>query len=270
LTDDRLGALGIFLVRGLLTALAACLASPACTGRAHSVGAVNLIALALLSSWHAAKAEDMSFELQQRDLRPNFDLDQWIFADGEIVQGTTGRFLAFVKAHPQLRDGATVILNSPGGSPLEGIRLRLYDSKPSSAEVRVHRAQPDQFRYLNELLFRLGPPAAQFPKFFRSFDEVALALMVFFSTNVMRFQLVDFLRGKVGRFLPCLSTHRPNIRWAECFFDQLMDRLRPRRFVRTLLSPRVDRAQKLFGHPHLENLVSKKSSFERRTAHRGC
>jgi hypothetical protein len=82
-----------------------------------------LVALVLLSSWYAAKAEDMSFKLQERDLRPNFDLDQWIFANGEIVPGTTGRFLGFVKANPQLTDGATVILNSPGGSPIEGIKL---------------------------------------------------------------------------------------------------------------------------------------------------
>jgi hypothetical protein len=34
-----------------------------------------------------ASAADMSFTLQERDLRPNFDLDQWIFADGEMVPG---------------------------------------------------------------------------------------------------------------------------------------------------------------------------------------
>ena len=83
----------------------------------------HLIVLVLLASCLAAKAEDMSFRLQERDLRPNFDLDQWIFATGEIVPGTTGRFLGFVKANPQLTDGATVILNSPGGSPVEGIKL---------------------------------------------------------------------------------------------------------------------------------------------------
>ena len=89
----------------------------------RQVARLHLVILALLLSWCAARAEDMNFKLQERDLRPNFDLDQWIFATGEIVQGTTDRFLGFVKANPQLTDGATVILNSPGGSPVEGIKL---------------------------------------------------------------------------------------------------------------------------------------------------
>ena len=70
-----------------------------------------------------ASAADMSFTLQERDLRPNFDLDQWIFADGEIVPGTFDKFQSFVKAHPSLIADATVILNSPGGSVTEGIKL---------------------------------------------------------------------------------------------------------------------------------------------------
>ena len=65
----------------------------------------------------------MSFTLQQKDLRPNFDLYQWIFADGEIVPGTSQKFQSFVRANPSLIEGATVILNSPGGSVEEGIRL---------------------------------------------------------------------------------------------------------------------------------------------------
>ena len=65
----------------------------------------------------------MSFTLQERDLRPNFDLDQWIFADGEISPGTFDKFQLFLKAHPSLIAGATVILNSPGGSVAEGIKL---------------------------------------------------------------------------------------------------------------------------------------------------
>ena len=68
-------------------------------------------------------AKDMTFTLEEKDLRPTFDLFQWIFADGEITTGTVERFRNFVRSHPQLIDGATVFLNSPGGSLLEGIRL---------------------------------------------------------------------------------------------------------------------------------------------------
>jgi ATP-dependent protease ClpP protease subunit len=70
-----------------------------------------------------AFAADMRFTLQERDLRPDFDLDQWIFADGEIVPGTFDKFQSFVKAHPSLIADATVVLNSPGGSVAEGIKL---------------------------------------------------------------------------------------------------------------------------------------------------
>ena len=79
------------------------------------------VALGCLSCGAAAK--DMSFALQEQGLQPRFDLHQWIFADGDIVPGTANRFLDFMNAHPQLVSSATVILNSPGGSPLEGIRL---------------------------------------------------------------------------------------------------------------------------------------------------
>jgi hypothetical protein len=68
-------------------------------------------------------AKEMTFSLQERDLRPALDLDQWIFADGDIVPVTTTKFLAFVKAHPQLIDSATIIFNAPGGSPVEGMLL---------------------------------------------------------------------------------------------------------------------------------------------------
>ena len=83
------------------------------------------IAMTLLQLSYAsiASAKDMSFSLQQKDLRPNFDFYQWIFADGEIVPGTTQKFQSFVRANPSLIGGATVILNSPGGSVEEGIRL---------------------------------------------------------------------------------------------------------------------------------------------------
>lgn len=70
-----------------------------------------------------AHANDMIFSLQEKDLRPNLDLFQWIFADGEITTGTTERFQNFVQSHPQLIAGATVIFNSPGGSPMEAIHL---------------------------------------------------------------------------------------------------------------------------------------------------
>src|SRR5579863_9666524 len=46
-----------------------------------------------------------------------------IFADGEIVPGTFEKFESFVKAHPSLIPDAAVILNSPGGSVTEGIKL---------------------------------------------------------------------------------------------------------------------------------------------------
>jgi hypothetical protein len=79
--------------------------------------------ISLLSLATTASATDMSFSLEERDLRPNFDLDQWIFADGEISPGTFDKFQLFLKAHPSLIAGATVILNSPGGSVAEGIKL---------------------------------------------------------------------------------------------------------------------------------------------------
>jgi hypothetical protein len=82
-----------------------------------------LLFIPLLMFATTASATDMSFALQERDLRPNFDLDQWVFADGEIVPGTFDRFQSFLKAHPSLIAGATVILNSPGGSVAEGIKL---------------------------------------------------------------------------------------------------------------------------------------------------
>jgi hypothetical protein len=70
-----------------------------------------------------ALAQDMRFTLRERDLRPNLDLHQWIFADGEIVPGTTAAFKEFVRNNPQLIPRATVVLNSPGGSPAEGMLL---------------------------------------------------------------------------------------------------------------------------------------------------
>ena len=86
------------------------------------MGRFVLVALICLVGWQAS-AKEMSFTLQEKDLRPNLDLLQWIFADGDIVPGTTDRFTAFVNANPQLLRGATVILNSPGGSVSEGMRL---------------------------------------------------------------------------------------------------------------------------------------------------
>ena len=90
-------------------------------------GAVLRVAVAALEgvlcfAW-VAQAKDMTFSLQQRDLRPNFDFEQLIFADGDIVQGTTDKFKSFVHSNPGLIAGATVILNSNGGSVVEGIRL---------------------------------------------------------------------------------------------------------------------------------------------------
>jgi hypothetical protein len=82
-----------------------------------------LVFISVLIIATTASATDMSFALQERDLRPNFDLDQWVFADGEIVPGTFDKFQSFLKAHPSLIAGATVILNSPGGSVAEGIKL---------------------------------------------------------------------------------------------------------------------------------------------------
>jgi hypothetical protein len=69
-----------------------------------------------------ATAKDMDFSLQVRDLRPKLDLHEYIFADGDIVPGTAERFRAFL-ANKKLTDGATVILNSAGGSPREGMAL---------------------------------------------------------------------------------------------------------------------------------------------------
>jgi hypothetical protein len=70
-----------------------------------------------------AEAKEMTFSLEQKDLRPNFDLYQWIFADGDIVQGTAGKFKSFVGQNPELLKGATIILNSAGGSVVEGLEL---------------------------------------------------------------------------------------------------------------------------------------------------
>ena len=82
----------------------------------------SLLVLGAFFTGHAMAGE-MTFTLQEKDLRPNFDLQQWIFADGVIVQGTAARFGEFTKNHPQLIPDATVILNSPGGSPIEGMLL---------------------------------------------------------------------------------------------------------------------------------------------------
>ena len=71
----------------------------------------------------AVQASDMRFSLDERDFRPKLDLYQWIYADGDIVPGTSERFMSFVKSNPQLLRNATVVLNSLGGSPIEGMRL---------------------------------------------------------------------------------------------------------------------------------------------------
>jgi len=71
----------------------------------------------------SASAKDMDFTLQEVDLRPKHDLYQWIFADGDIIPGTANRFKSFIASHPQLLADATVTLNSPGGSPIEGMLL---------------------------------------------------------------------------------------------------------------------------------------------------
>src|ERR1700746_345776 len=85
---------------------------------------IVIFVMLVVRSIAPAFSRDMDFVLQEKDRRPNFDLYQWIFADGEIVPGTTDGFQAFVRAHPQLTsDAATVVLNSPGGSATEGMRL---------------------------------------------------------------------------------------------------------------------------------------------------
>ena len=70
----------------------------------------------------AVHAKDMTFSLQVKDFRPNFDLYEYIFADGDIVPGTKDRFLAFL-ANYKLTRAATVIFNSSGGSLMEGMEL---------------------------------------------------------------------------------------------------------------------------------------------------
>jgi hypothetical protein len=79
--------------------------------------------LAVLWGIGAAAAATMDFTLVERDLRPQGDLYQWIFADGEIGEDSAQKFKDFVARNPQLMAGATVILNSPGGSVIDGMRL---------------------------------------------------------------------------------------------------------------------------------------------------
>lgn len=79
--------------------------------------------LATLSGIGAAAAAAMDFTLIERDMRPQGDLFQWIFADGDIGADSTRKFKDFVASNPQLIAGATVIFNSPGGSVIDGMRL---------------------------------------------------------------------------------------------------------------------------------------------------
>lgn len=79
--------------------------------------------LALLWGIGAAAAATMDFTLVERDLRPQGDLYQWIFADGDIGEDSAQKFKNFVTGNPQLIAGATVIFNSPGGSVIDGMRL---------------------------------------------------------------------------------------------------------------------------------------------------
>jgi len=73
---------------------------------------VALVTLAGLCS--AAAQEPMQFSYSRAD--------QSIFARGRIDPGTVSRFQQFLDAH-SIDEGATVYLNSPGGSLVEGIQL---------------------------------------------------------------------------------------------------------------------------------------------------
>jgi hypothetical protein len=64
----------------------------------------------------------MKFRLFEKDLRPRFNLHQFVFADGVLVSGTSERFIEFVKAN-NIKRGARVFLNSPGGLMSEGMLL---------------------------------------------------------------------------------------------------------------------------------------------------
>jgi len=82
---------------------------------------IFLVVMALGSA--ATFAKEMTFLVQVNDMRQlGFDRSQLIYAEGEISAGTTKRFMDTVGKH-KLIEGATVILNSPGGLLDEGMRL---------------------------------------------------------------------------------------------------------------------------------------------------
>lgn len=69
-----------------------------------------------------AAQDEMKFTLYYSDWRPQFDLIQIVYAEGVITPGTTERFKAFLKAK-KLIPGGKVMLDSPGGSLVEGMKL---------------------------------------------------------------------------------------------------------------------------------------------------
>jgi hypothetical protein len=56
------------------------------------------------------------------DMRPTFNLVQYVFADGVITDGTADRLAEFLRKK-NVQPGALVYLNSPGGSLGEGMKL---------------------------------------------------------------------------------------------------------------------------------------------------
>ncbi len=70
-----------------------------------------------------ATAKEMDFELDVVDLRPMFDLYQWVFADGDLVEGTAKRFALFAEKNGLRRQATTIYFNSSGGSVVAGMEL---------------------------------------------------------------------------------------------------------------------------------------------------
>jgi hypothetical protein len=64
----------------------------------------------------------MAFSLYRIDMRPRLDLIQQVYASGDITSDTAEKFKTFVRSK-NLIPGATVILDSAGGSLLGGMRL---------------------------------------------------------------------------------------------------------------------------------------------------
>jgi hypothetical protein len=67
-------------------------------------------------------AKEMTFTLVRHDYRPRFDLVQDIYADGEIVPGTTERLTKQTRFWGII-PGGVVYFNSPGGSVIEAMKL---------------------------------------------------------------------------------------------------------------------------------------------------